>query len=83
VNRLDRDYDEWRQHRYQRFSEDFDSWRSNRDNNPGGGNNRQGASGQANAQPSASSDASGPQAGASKHDVSSGGDRGAGKTATK
>ena len=81
LNRLDRDYDEWRQHRYQRFSEDFDNWRSNRDNNPSG---RAGAqAGGASAMQAGSNDVSGQQGGASKHDVSNGGDKGASKTASK
>jgi len=87
LSRLDRDYEEWRRHRYQRFSEDFDQWRANRDNNQGGaqgaaGNSgTAGASGQAGSQASVPGGTSGLQAGTSKHDVSSGGDADAGKTA--
>jgi hypothetical protein len=85
MQRLDRDYDEWRQHRYQRFSEDFDNWRSNRDNNqPGQGIAQRGGVTSASQQSGQQAgDVSGQQGGTSKHDVSSGGDKGAGKTATK
>ena len=81
LNRLDRDYDEWRQHRYQRFAQDFDNWRANRDNNPGG----QGPSAQAGSgtQSAAAGDTSVQQGGTSRQDASSGGDKGAGKTATQ
>jgi hypothetical protein len=80
LSRLDRDYDEWRQHRYQRFSEDFDNWRANRDNNASA---RSGSQAGAGGQQPASSEVSGQQASASKHDVAGGGDKGAAKTATK
>ena len=75
LSRLDRDYDEWRQHRYQRFSEEFDNWRTNRDGNPGAGGGRQGTQAQG--------DTEGQQAGTSRHEVSGGVDKSAGKTATK
>jgi hypothetical protein len=88
LSRFDLDYAEWRQDRYQRFSEDFENWRANRDNDQGspgrsGSQSGSGTSAMASGQQSASTDTSGQQAGASKHDVSTGGDKGAGKTATK
>jgi len=89
LSRLDRDYDEWRQHRYQRFSEDFDNWRANRDDNPAArassqvGADASGTSASAGSQQAGAIDTSGQQGGTSRHDVSSGGDRGAGKTASK
>ena len=94
MNKLDRDYDEWRQQRYQRFSEDFDKWRSDRDNqrsagqgdSRGSGASTSGSSGTgstAAGQQNAPGETSGMQSGMSRHDISSTGDKGAGKTATK
>ncbi|MFL6679148.1 MAG: hypothetical protein ACJ8IK_12465 [Burkholderiaceae bacterium] len=92
MNKLDRDYHEWRQQRYQRFSDDFDKWRADRDNQRGAGQGDSRAPGTSTSGSTSSTAAgqqntpgetSGMQSGTSKHDISSTGDKGAGKTATK
>jgi len=94
LNKLDRDYEEWRQHRYQRFSEDFDKWRADRDNQRNAGQGGTGSTAPAGSgstgtgagspgHSTTAGETSGVQAGTSKHDISSTGDKGAGKTATK
>ena len=45
IEQLDRDYDEYRRERQQRFQSDFDSWRQNRRQQPQGQEQQQPASG--------------------------------------
>ena len=74
----DPDYHQWRSEQLSRLDRDYDEWRQHRyqrfsEDFDNWRSNRANQAG----------DVSGQQSGSSKHDVSNGGDKGAGKTATK